>query len=258
MRRPFIASISGKGGSGKTTLCALLLKVLLEKQLEDIILVVDADPAMNLHEVLGVEVEVSISDIAEEFRKAVDKIEVAIGFSKEALLEYWVHRAIVESKGFDLLAMGRGEGEGCYCYINSVLTRILGKLNRNYSVILMDMEAGLEHLSRRTDRYIDTLIVVVDPSVMSFKTAEKIKQIVREVNIEAKYMYVVGNRLPKNMEEKLYKWSENVGYEVAGIIPEDERILEYSVHGKALLELPEDSDSIKAARIIAKNIGLID
>ncbi|MEM0084492.1 MAG: AAA family ATPase [Candidatus Methanomethylicia archaeon] len=258
MKRPFIASISGKGGSGKTTLSALLLKVLLEKNTDDIILMVDADPAMNLHEVLGVEVKESISDIAEEFRRTVDKIDIALGFSKDALLEYWVYRAIVESKGFDLLAMGRGEGEGCYCYINTVLTRILGKLSKNYSVILMDMEAGLEHLSRRTDRYVDTLIVVVDPSIMSFKTAEKIKQIVKEVKIDAKYMYVVGNRLSKSIEERLYKWSEDVGYQVAGVIPEDEKILEYSIRGKPLLELPENSDAVKAARMIARNIGLID
>lgn len=258
MKRPFIASISGKGGSGKTTLSALLLKVLLEKDTDDVILMVDADPAMNLHEVLGVEVKESISDIAEEFRRTVDKIDVALGFSKDALLEYWVYRAIVESRGFDLLAMGRGEGEGCYCYINTVLTRILGKLSKNYSVILMDMEAGLEHLSRRTDRYVDTLIVVVDPSIMSFKTAEKIKQIVKEVNIEAKYMYVVGNRISKPIEEKLYKWAEEVGYQVAGIIPEDEKILEYSIHGKSLLDLPRDSNAVKAASVIAKNIGLID
>ncbi|MEM2137169.1 MAG: AAA family ATPase [Candidatus Methanomethylicia archaeon] len=258
MKRPFIASISGKGGTGKTTLSALLLKVLLENHTEDVILVIDADPAMNLNELLGIKVEKSISDVVEEFRRAVDKIEVALGFSKDTLLEYWVHQSIVEHEKFDLLAMGRGEGEGCYCYINTVLTRILGKLNKNYDVILMDMEAGLEHLNRRTDRYVDTLIVVVDPSIMSFKTAEKIKQIVREVNIEAKYMYVVGNRLSSSMEEKLYSWSKNAGYDVAGIIPEDNMILEYSIRGKPLLELPDNSPAVKAAEGIARNIRLID
>ncbi|MCS7096962.1 MAG: AAA family ATPase [Candidatus Methanomethylicia archaeon] len=257
MKRPFIASISGKGGTGKTTLTSLLLKVLLDKQTEDLILLVDADPAMNLHELLGVKIENSIADVVEEFRRSVDRPEVAIGFSKDTLLEYWVHKAIVECKGFDLLSMGRGEGEGCYCYINTVLTRILGKISRNYSVILMDMEAGLEHLSRRTDRYVDTLIVVVDPSIMSLKTAEKIKQIIKEVNIEVKQMYIVGNKLPISMNEKLYMWSKNIGYEIAGIIPEDNMILEYSIKGKSLLELPNENPAVKAVEKIAENIGLI-
>jgi len=258
MIRPFIASISGKGGSGKTTLTALLLKVLLESGSNDDIIVIDADPAMNLHELLGVNVEKSIAEIVEEFRRKVDDVEVAVGFSKDALIEYWVYRAIVEANGFDFLSMGRGEGEGCYCYVNAVLTKITGKLVKNYSVVLMDMEAGLEHLSRRTDRYVDTLIVMVDPSMMSFKTAEKIKQLVREVNIEAKHMYIVGNRLPKSSEGKLREWSEKVGYEFAGMIPEDEMILEYSVNGKPILDLPSNSPAVMAAREIARNIKLID
>jgi len=258
MIRPFIASISGKGGSGKTTLTALLLKVLLESGSNDDIIVVDADPAMNLHELIGVNVEKSVAEIVEDFRRKVDDVEVAVGFSKDALIEYWVYRAIVEANGFDLLSMGRGEGEGCYCYINAVLTKISSKIIKNYSVVLMDMEAGLEHLSRRTDRYVDTLIVMVDPSLMSLRTAEKIKQLVKEVNIEAKHMYIVGNRIPKSNEGRLREWSEKVGYEFAGIIPEDEMILEYSVNGKSLLELPSNSPAVIAAREIARNIKLID
>jgi len=258
MIRPFIASISGKGGSGKTTLTALLLKVLLESNSNDDIIVIDADPAMNLHELIGVNVEKSVADIIEEFKRKVDDVEVAVGFSKDALIEYWIYRAIVEANGFDFLSMGRGEGEGCYCYINAVLTRISGKLIRNYSVVLMDMEAGLEHLSRRTDRYVDTLIVMVDPSLMSFKTAEKIKQLVEEVNIEAKHMYIVGNKIPKSNEDKLREWSKKIGYQFAGIIPEDKMILEYSINGKSILELPSNNPAVIAAREIARNIKLID
>ncbi|MEM3163040.1 MAG: hypothetical protein QXN38_01415, partial [Desulfurococcaceae archaeon] len=165
---------------------------------------------------------------------------------------------IVEVNGYDFIAMGRGEGEGCYCYVNAILTKVLSKLSRNYDVILMDMEAGLEHISRRTDRHVNTMIVVVDPSIMGFKTAERIKEVVKEVKIEVEEMYVVGNRFPKNIEEKLYNWARSTGYEVAGFLPEDPLIQEYSMLGKPLMQMPSDSPAVKAAKAIARKIKLID
>lgn len=258
MKRPFIASISGKGGSGKTTLTALLLKTLMEVNYRDRTLIVDADPATNLPEALGLTLHRTIGDIVEEFRHKVDDPRVAAGYRKDIYLEGLIYEAIIEAKGYDFIAMGRGEGEGCYCYVNAVLTRVLSKLSRNYDVILMDMEAGLEHISRRTDRHVNTMIVVVDPSIMGLKTAERIKEVVKEVGIEVEEMYVVGNRFPKNVEEKLYSWASSIGYEVAGFLPEDPLIQEYSVFGKPLIQMPSDSSAVKAARAIAKKIKLID
>ncbi|MCX8199387.1 MAG: AAA family ATPase [Sulfolobales archaeon] len=258
MKRPFIASISGKGGSGKTTLTALLLKTLMEVNYRDRTLIVDADPATNLPEALGLTLHRTIGDIVEEFRHKVDDPRVAAGYRKDIYLEGLIYEAIIEAKGYDFIAMGRGEGEGCYCYVNAVLTRVLSKLSRNYDVILMDMEAGLEHISRRTDRHVNTMIVVVDPSIMGLKTAERIKEVVKEVGIEVEEMYVVGNRFPKNVEEKLYNWASSIGYEVAGFLPEDPLIQEYSVFGKPLIQMPSDSPAVKAARAIAKKIKLID
>jgi len=257
LNRPLIISISGKGGTGKTTLTALLLKVLLYKGIDEDILVVDADPAANLPEVLGVKVEKTIGTVVEEFRKAVNDPRVAVGFSKETLLEAWIYETLVELPNYDLLVMGRGEGEGCYCYINAVLTKILSKLVTNYDIVLMDMEAGLEHISRRTDRHVNTMIIVTDPSVMGFKTAERIKELLKEVRIEVEKLYVVGNRFPKYMEKTLISWANKVGIEVAGIIPEDPKIYEYNILGKSLLELPYDSPAVRAAELIAKRIGLL-
>jgi len=189
LRSPFIASISGKGGVGKTTLAALLLKVLLENSSEDSILIVDADPATNLPEVLGITLPRTIGDVVEGFKRRMSSID-NLGFEKSALLQYWIMRdCLIETPRFDFLAMGRGEGEGCYCYVNSILTKILVDLIKNYNVVLMDMEAGLEHLSRRVDRHVNTMIIVVDPSIMSLKTAERIKTITEEVKINPEKKY---------------------------------------------------------------------
>jgi len=256
-KRPFYISISGKGGAGKTTLTALLLKVLLESSTNDEILVVDADPATNLPQALGVEISKTVGDVAEEFRKGFHRLD-NIGFEKSALLEYYIMRdCIVEAEGFDLLAMGRGEGEGCYCYINAVLSGILGKIVQHYTVILMDMEAGLEHLNRRLDRHVNTIVIVVDNSLMSLKTAEKMKEIIREVGLKISEIYIVGNRLHSKREEAVIQWASQNEFKYAGTIPEDRNIAELAANGMPLLKLPKDSEALRAAYIIAKNIDLI-
>jgi len=257
MINKMIISVSGKGGAGKTTLVALLLKVLLSHRSDKAILVVDADPATNLPEVLGVKVEKTIGDIVNDFRDTVSKPKTAIGLSKDTLLEAWVYEALVELPEFDLLAMGRTEGEGCYCYVNAVLTKVLDRLSSNYDIVLMDMEAGLEHISRRTDRNVDTMIIVTDPSVMGFRTAERIKELLKEVHIEVKKVYVVGNRFPDKMKDLIWKWSLKTGIELAGLLPEDPTIYEYNMLGKPLLEIPDDSPAVKATKEIAKKIGII-
>ncbi|MEM4953380.1 MAG: AAA family ATPase [Desulfurococcaceae archaeon] len=258
MRRPFIASISGKGGVGKTTLTALLLKVLLDEKVDDAILIVDADPAANLPELIGVNYFRTIGDIVEDFRRKINDINNS-GLEKTSLLQYLIMRdCLVETKSFDLLVMGRGEGEGCYCFVNSILTHILVNLLKNYSVILMDMEAGLEHLSRRVDKYVNTLIIVIDQSIMSLRTAERILSVMREVNINPEKVYVVGNKISNSALSKIVEWSKQNVVEYAGAIPYDEQIQEYSVQGKPVLELPRENKAVRAARIIAYNIGLLD
>ena len=171
-----VISVSGKGGTGKTLTTAMLLKSLIRETKKDI-LVIDADPATNLPDVLDVPIEKTVGMISHDLKKKIDKGTISYTTSKGDLLESWVHDILVEDDRFDLLAMGRGEGEGCYCFINSVLTRIIDVLSKNYDITLIDMEAGLEHFSRRTDRDVDTLLIITDPSKMGFETARRLKEL---------------------------------------------------------------------------------
>lgn len=138
------------------------------------------------------------------------------------------------------------------------MTHILVNLLKNYSVILMDMEAGLEHLSRRVDKYVNTLIIVIDQSIMSLRTAERILSVMREVSINPEKVYVVDNKISNSALSKIVEWSKQNVVEYAGAIPYDEQIQEYSVQGKPVLELPRENKAVRAARIIAYNIGLLD
>ncbi len=152
--------------------------------------------------------------------------------------------------------MGRSEGEGCYCFVNNVLTHILDTLTKNYGVILMDMEAGLEHLSRRTDRDVDAMLVVTDPSRMGFETARRIKDLAEEVHIDVKKIYLVGNNFPQDMTDTLKKAADDIGVELAGSVPYDENVMSFNITGKPLLGIPDDSPAYRAVEHIAQKIGL--
>jgi len=250
-----VISISGKGGSGKTTVTALLLKWLIQNT-EKISLVVDADPATNLPDVLGV---VLLRTVGQSSKELKDKIEAGIlspTLSKIDVIEANVFQTLVEEDRFDLLAMGRSEGEGCYCFVNNMLTRILDTLTRNYEVALLDMEAGLEHLSRRTDRDVDSMIIVTDPSKMGLETARRIKEIIDEVHIDVKHIYLVGNRFTPDLEELLQKTADDIGLEYGGIIPVDENVIAFNLTGKPLLEIPDDSPAFRAIGNLARMVGL--
>lgn len=252
-----VISISGKGGVGKTTVAALLLNLLLKDSGRSI-LVVDADPATNLPDVLGVKVEKTVGMVVDELRRKISDGSLSTAISKEDLLEAWIYEVLVETPKFDLLAMGRSEGEGCYCMVNHMLTKILDAISKNYDVTLMDMEAGLEHLSRRTDRDVDVMLVVADPTKMGLRTALRIKELAKEVHINFKEMFLVGNKVPKDLEDSFGEEAENLGLKLAGTIPPDQNVLNYSLLGKPLLNLPEDTPALKAMeRILIKlNLGL--
>ncbi|PCN49971.1 ATP-binding protein [Candidatus Geothermarchaeota archaeon ex4572_27] len=254
--RKLVISVSGKGGAGKSTVTALMLKVLVEAGGRTI-LAVDADPASNLADMLGVPVDMTVAKAAEELRRAIDSGSIPPGVSKKDILEFKVYASLKELKGFDLLVMGRGEGEGCYCYINSVLTGILDTLTKNYDITIMDMEAGLEHISRRTDRDVDYMLVVVDPSKMSFETARRIKEVAQEVHVEFKRMFLVGNRFTDGSEDYLARRAEELGMEYGGLIPEDPTVYRFNLEGRPLLELPGDAPAVRAARRVLARLGLL-
>jgi CO dehydrogenase maturation factor len=255
MAENLVISISGKGGTGKTTVTALLLKWLIQNT-EKISLVVDADPATNLPDVLGVELPQTVGQASKELKDKIEAGTLSPTLSKQEVLEANVFQTLVEEDRFDLLAMGRSEGEGCYCFVNNVLTRILDTLTRNYEVAFLDMEAGLEHLSRRTDRDVDSMIVVTDPSKMGLETARRIKELVVEVHIDVKHIYLVGNRFSPDLEEFLQKSADNLGLEYGGIIPVDENVMTFNLTGKSLLEIPDDSPSFRAIGSVARKVGL--
>lgn len=251
-----VISVSGKGGVGKSTVTALLLKHLAESGGRTI-LAVDADPACNLADMLGVAVDKTVAKVAEELRRDIDRGAIPPGVNKKDLLEFKVYTALKELKSFDLLVMGRGEGEGCYCYINSVLTGILDTLTKNYDVTIMDMEAGLEHISRRTDRDVDYMLVVVDPSKMSFETAKRIKEVAQEVHVEFKRMIMVGNRFQPSDEDFISRKAEEIGMEYGGLIPEDPLVHRFNLEGRSLLELPSNSPAVEASKRLLNRLRLL-
>ena len=260
MRQKLVVSVSGKGGTGKTTITTLLLRALLQHT-KHALLVVDADPVMNLPAMLNVNIETSVGEAASQLREDIDAGTISAGTSKQDRLEGEVYEALVEGDEFDFLAMGRTEGEGCYCFVNRVLTHILDTITANYDVTLLDMDAGLEHLSRRTDRNVDVLLIVIDPSRMSFDAAVRIRDLAKEVHIEFKRIWVIANRFPpsliKDSSEDLEQRLTEAGLELAGIVPADDQIVEFNLKGKSLLDLPDDHPAVKAVEDIAKRIGLM-
>lgn len=235
-----IIAVSGKGGVGKTMLAALLARTFSEETSN--LLAIDADPDSNLPDALGVKVEKTIGDVREEILESRNR---SPGKTLHDVLEYHVMDTIEETDKLDLLEMGRPEGAGCYCAVNHVLRAIIDKWAKGYDVVIIDTEAGLEHLSRRTTQDVDIMVVVTDTSKRGIETAKRIKELASELDIAFKRLYVVINRAGKEMAEGIKKALEESGLEVLGAIPEDKNVLEFDYEGRPLTELPEDSPALK-------------
>jgi len=240
--------LAGKGGTGKTTVAALLVRIIKEKKLGSV-LAVDADPNSNLAETLGLRSKDTVGSILDEIAAHPEK--VPSGMAKDRFIEFQIQTSICEGDGFDVLTMGRPEGPGCYCYANSVLRNIAGKLIKDYDYVVIDNEAGLEHLSRRTTRSADALVVVSDATVVGLKAAKRIKELVKELKIETKKDFLIINRMDRDIEDKKIK---GLQLDYLGFIPQDSRIEEISLNGASLMELDKDATSIMALRSIGENI----
>lgn len=252
-----VIAVSGKGGVGKTSITALMIK-LLSKTSNKSILAIDANPDSNLPNVLGVSVDKTVGTVTDELKKSIERAEIPIGMTKEDILESHVFEILKETPDFDLLVMGRGEGEGCYCPVNALLTRIVDTLSKNYDLTIMDMEAGLEHLSRRTDRDVDIMFIVTDPSSMGLQTAKRIKELAKEVHIEFNKIYLIANRLKPEMESKIKEDAMKIGVELAGIVPHDDNIFSYNSEGKPLTSLPNDSPAVASVKKILLKTSLLN
>ncbi|RLG74828.1 MAG: ATP-binding protein [Thermoprotei archaeon] len=249
----FTVAISGKGGTGKTMLAALLVIYLLRKTNGELkILVVDADPNQNLDKVLGAKVDKTVGDLREELLNIKD--EIPSGISKKQYFEYMIRNIVYEGEYFDLLAMGRPEGPGCYCYVNHLLRMILDKISEEYDVVIMDTEAGLEHLSRRTTRDVDVLIIITDPTSRGIITAERIRKLVQELETKVHKIYAVGNRVTSSISKKIEEELVRRGFEVLGLIPEDPYIQKLDLEGKPFTEIPDNSPAYKAIESIADKL----
>ena len=246
MSRSLVISVSGKGGCGKTTFTALLLRELTRLDGYGV-LAIDADPAMNLPAVLGCRVKETVGELIERLEKEVNPDEVTVSF------EQMIWETITENKDFDILAMGFTEREGCYCTVNRILARIIDSVTKLYDLVLMDMEAGLEHISRRTDRDVDIFFFVTDASKMGLHTVGRIIELTKTLHVNFKHMYLVGNRFPKQGEKILYDFAEDNGIQCVASLPVDQNISQFNLLGKTLLELPENSPILMPFRNIIKN-----
>ncbi len=255
-----LIAVTGKGGTGKTAVTALMLKCLIEEYMNrKNILVIDADPDANLAEELGVSYDVrkTIGYIATQFKKMVSEGRIPSGIDKSVLLESKVLEAVEEFDHFDLLVMWRTEGEGCYCFVNEVLSKALDWLIDGYDIVLMDCEAGLEHFNRRIFKEVDHLFIVVDGSKPSFETAKRIKDIVAEVRIRVSNMWIIGNRVPNTCIDVVRRRCNEIGIPLAGIIPPSNTVNEYYILGKPLIDLPSDDNVVKTVKDILLKVGLL-
>jgi len=235
-------AISGKGGTGKSTLSALIVRWLKANGIKSI-LAVDADSNVNLNDLLGTELKESVGSIREEMKKSIDQLPA--GMTKQEFLEYKIHTSLVETPDFDLIAMGRPEGPGCYCYANNLLRDILKTLSTNYEWVVIDNEAGMEHLSRRTTQSIDYLLLVSDPSARGIRAGGRISRLLSELDTRVGEKYLILNRVRESIgnsvPESLIQVIDEEGLSLFASVPEEEQLLAIDQTGDSVWTIPEDS-----------------
>ncbi|MBI4689300.1 MAG: AAA family ATPase [Nitrospirae bacterium] len=252
----FVVAVAGKGGTGKTSIAALTIKYLVEKK-KRAVLAVDADSNSCLNEALGVDIHATIGHLREESLQTIRAGAARPGgMSMEQLFDYQVQQSIIEAKGFDLMVMGRPEGPGCYCAANNIIRKYTDKLSETYPYVVIDNEAGMEHLSRRTTHKVDLLLIISDPTVRGVKTAQRIADLVKELDLDVEKHALIINRVSGEEGLELRKLAEGLDLEVAGIVPQDQKIFEYDLLGKAIIGLNEDSIAVKAVNDILEKFGI--
>jgi len=244
-------AVCGKGGTGKTTLSALLIRSLMKKGMKPI-LAVDADPNANLAPALAIAVEQTVGQVLEEFHG--QKLTIPEGMSKQAYLELRLNQAVAEAKGIDLLAMGRPEGPGCYCSANSVLRDMLERLTENYRYVVLDNEAGMEHLSRRTANRIDVLLMVTDPSMKGMRTVRGLLDLVAELKLPIVKKYLVVSRAV-DLDPRLMEMVKDLEVPLLGMVPEDPQVKEFDLETRSFLELPDDCAAAQAAERMMEKLS---
>jgi CO dehydrogenase maturation factor len=236
-------AVAGKGGTGKSSVASLVIRYLLRNK-PGPVLAVDADPNSNLAENLGLEVRQTVGRILNEFQG--EKLSIPPGMTKEGYLEYQLNGAIVESRGLDLITMGRGEGADCYCYPNTVIRKLIDTWSNNYAYVVMDNEAGMEHLSRRTTQNIDELLLVSDHSVKGLRAVARIKDLVKELKLVVKRESMILNLVPGVVDPLLKDEMARLGLAPTAIIPVDMDLKRHDLEQKPLSDLPDTAPAVKA------------
>jgi len=239
---PYVIAMAGKGGTGKTTIAGFLIKYLVQKG-KTPILAVDADSNTNLNEVLGISIKATLGTAREEMKDGV----VQQGMTKQMFMEMKLAEAVVEGEGFDLIAMGRPEGAGCYCAANTLLSMYLGKLIDNYSYIVMDNEAGMEHISRLTTNNVDVLLVVSDPSIRGIETAGRINTLVDDLKVRAAKRFLIINQARDGLTDFLQEAIIQHGLNLAGTMPKDDLLYDFDMNGTPTINLPDDNPALSTA-----------
>jgi CO dehydrogenase maturation factor len=250
-----VIAIAGKGGTGKTTISALIVSALKEGGATPI-LAVDADPNYNLGDALGVEVTGTLGATLESFIDQKGKIPA--GMTKAAFLEMRMHQSVIEGKKVDLLVMGRPEGPGCYCFANNLLRKALEELTENYKIVLIDNEAGMEHLSRKTTAKLDILLLVSDHTIKGIRTAGRLKDLAIEMNIDIKEMGLVVNMVEGELDPRAMEEIEKLGLSLYGVMPRDTAVSELYLDNESLLSLKADSPIKLAVEALIEKTGYLN
>jgi CO dehydrogenase maturation factor len=258
-------ALAGKGGVGKTTTAALIIKYLVQKQ-PGAVLAIDADPSSNLNMALGLDLEWTVGDIREDLLSQV-KGSLAQGgaamgtlpggVTKRDYLDYQIRSSLSEGEYFDMIAMGRSEGSGCYCAVNHNLREVIDAIGRNYRYVVIDNEAGMEHLSRRTTRDVQHLFVVSDPTLRGLVAAERIASFRKDLDIRIENAYLILNRLngpvPLPLQEKI----DSMDIPLIGVIPTDDDLMQAEYSGRPVVELGDDSIVFQAVSVMLDDLKIL-
>ena len=249
-------AVAGKGGVGKTTTCGMMIDYLC-KQKNGPVLVVDADANSNLNEVLGVEIETTLGDIREDMAQAELKGTVPKNMTKADYAEMMFSEALVEEDEFDMLVMGRTQGKGCYCYVNGVLKSQVDKYAKNYRYVVIDNEAGLEHVSRGTLPHVDTMLLISDCSRRGIQAVARIAEMIRDLELKPQNLYLIVNRAPNGeLNPGVLEEIEKHGLPLLGVLPQDELVYQYDCDGKPSSQVPESAPVKAALRQIMQKLTL--
>ena len=253
---PHTIAVAGKGGVGKTTTCGMLIDYLCKKS-NGPILVVDADANPNLNEVLGVDADVTLGTIREEMAQAEMKGTIPAGMTKADYAEFKFNSALIEEDDFDMLIMGRTQGKGCYCYVNGVLKTLVDKYAKNYSYVVMDNEAGLEHVARGTLPRVDTMLLISDCSRRGIQAVARLAEMIGDMDLKPGKLGLIVNRAPGGvLSDGVKAEIEKYGLNLLGVLPQDDGVYECDCDGKPSSKLPESSPMKQALKGIMQSIGL--